>query len=95
MPAVDAMIARLEADMEERNAHIEGIVGLAQDGNRDLTPTEMNQIAELRALISGWADQLGPLRETSKLAIESRRRAREIDAELQGARQQGRVGNVE
>ena len=95
MAQTDAMIARLETEIEERNATIEGLVGMAQEGDRDLTTVEMNQIAELRTRISGLADQLDPLRETSKIAIESRRKAREIDAELQTARQHGKVGNVE
>jgi len=95
MAQTDAMIARLEAEMEERNATIEGLVGMAQEGGRDLVSGEMEQIAELRKRISALSDQLGPLRETSKLAIESRRKAREIDAELQSARAHGKVGNVE
>jgi hypothetical protein len=41
------------------------------------------------------ADQLGPLRETSKLTIESRNRMREIDAEMQTGRRRPGVGPVE
>lgn len=95
MPALDAMIARLDNEMEERQATIDGLVGLAQDANRDLTTPEMNQILELRSRVSSLNEQLNPLRETSKLAIESRNRARVIDAELQGARNRGQVGTVE
>src|SRR4051812_12213905 len=97
MPALDAMIARLDNEMEERQATIDGLVGLAQDANRDLTQGEMNQILELRSRVASLTDQLTPLRETSKLAIESRNRARQIDAELKGARDRGQItgGNVE
>ena len=95
MPATDAMIARLEAEMEERNATIDGLVGLAQDANRDLTTPEIEQIGELRRRLGELSDQLDPLRETSKLAIESRNRIKQIDAELQSARTHGVVGNVE
>lgn len=95
MPAVDQMIARLENEMEERLATIDGIAGLAQDAGRDLTTPEATQILELRSRVDAVVAQLTPLRETSKLAIESRNRTRQIDAELQGARQRGTVGNVE
>jgi HK97 family phage major capsid protein len=95
MPALDAMIARLENEMEERIATIDGIAGLAQEANRDMYDPEKAQVAELRSRVTALVDQLGPLRETSKLAIESRNRAREIDNELQGARNRGQVGPVE
>jgi HK97 family phage major capsid protein len=95
MPALDAMIARLENEMEERIATIDGIANLAQEGNRDMHEPEKAQVAELRSRVTALVDQLGPLRETSKLAIESRNRARLIDEELQGARNRGQIGNVE
>ncbi len=95
MPAVDAMIARLENEMEERLATIDGIAGLAQEAGRDLFAPESAQILELRGRVDALVAQLTPLRETSKLAIESRNRARQIDQELQGARNRGQVGNVE
>jgi hypothetical protein len=93
--AVDAMIARLENEMEERLATIDGIANLAQESNRDLNPPEKNQMLELRTRVNELVEQLTPLRESSKLAIESRNRARQIDAELQGSRSRGLVGNVE
>jgi HK97 family phage major capsid protein len=95
------MIARLEADLEERNAFVEGLIAGAQDANngqgRDLNSQEMEMIAGARQRISAVADQLNPLRETSKLAIESRRRMVEINGELQTARQRAGVtsGTIE
>jgi HK97 family phage major capsid protein len=91
MPATDAMIARLEAELEERNAFIEGLVGAAHDANRDLSSQDMKMITGARTRISELAGQLNPLRETSRLSIESRRRAIEIDAELQGHRRASAV----
>jgi HK97 family phage major capsid protein len=93
--AVDAMIARLENEMEERLATIDGIANLAQEANRDLTAPEKSQMLELRSRVDILVEQLTPLRESSKLAIESRNRTRAIDQELQGARNRGQVGNVE
>jgi len=91
MPATDAMIARLESELEERNAFIEGLVGAAHDADRDLSSQDMEMITGARSRISELAGQLNPLRETSRLSIESRRRAVEIDAELQGHRRMGAV----
>jgi HK97 family phage major capsid protein len=100
MPAqTDAMIARLEADLEERNAFIEGLIAGAQEANnntgRDLNSQEMELIGSARARIAAVNEQLTPLRETSRIAIESRNRAREINAEMQAGRQRAGVGPVE
>ena len=91
MPATDAMIARLEAELEERNAFIEGLVAAAEDDRpRPDQLQEMEMIASARTRIASSAEQLDPLRETSRLSIESRRRVTEIDAELQGQRRRNR-----
>jgi len=95
MPATDSMIARLEAEMEERNTFIEVLVGNAEQASRDLNPSEMEQIAGARGRIGELAGQLNPLRETSRLSIESRRRATELDNELQGQRHRNGMGPVE
>ncbi len=72
MPTVDAMIARLESELEERNHFVEGLVAGAQDGNRDLNSQEMELIGSARQRITAIGDQLTPLRETSRITIESR-----------------------
>jgi HK97 family phage major capsid protein len=86
MPATDAMIARLEADLEERNAFIEGLIAGAQDGERDLNTQEMELITNARTRIAAVGAQLEPLRETSRITIEARSRAREINDEMQSNR---------
>ena len=86
MPTVDAMIARLESELEERNHFVEGLVAGAQDGNRDLNSQEMELIGSARQRITAIGDQLTPLRETSRITIESRNRMHEIDTEMQGQR---------
>jgi HK97 family phage major capsid protein len=91
----DAMIARLEAELEERNAFVEGLIAGAQDGNRDLNSQEMELVASARQRIGALGEQLEPLRETSRIAIESRNRAREINNEIQNARRRNGVGPVE
>jgi HK97 family phage major capsid protein len=97
MPAqTDAMIARLEAEIEERNALIEGCIAAAQDRGNDLNSSEMEMINGARTRISECVSQLDPLREASKLAIESRNRTRQLTAELDSARTRAGVpGSVE
>jgi HK97 family phage major capsid protein len=86
MPTVDAMIARLESELEERNHFVEGLVAGAQDGNRDLNSQEMELIGSARSRITAIGEQLTPLRETSRITIESRNRMHEMDAEMAGQR---------
>ena len=96
MPAqTDAMIARLEAEIEERTALIEGCIASAQDTGRDLNSQEMEMIAGARERIGAVTAQLDPLREASRIAIESRHRARQLNAELDASRRGGAVGSVE
>jgi HK97 family phage major capsid protein len=93
--ATDAMIRRLEDELEERNTFVQGLVAGAQDAGRDLSSQEMELIASAQNRIGQVSDQLTPLRETSRITIESRNRAREINNEIQNARRRGGVGPVE
>lgn len=93
--ATDAMIRRLEDELEERNAFVQGLVAGAQDAGRDLNSSEMELIGTAQGRIGALGQQLIPLRETSKITIESRARAREIDAEISNQRRRNGVGPVE
>ena len=96
MSQTDAMIARLESELEERNSFVDGLVGNAQEAGRDLDAKEMELIGNARKRIGALNEQLDPLRETSRITIESRNRARQINDEMQIARQNGRTpGGVE
>jgi len=87
MPAqTDAMIARLETELEQRNALIEGCIAAAQDNGRDLNSQEMEMIGGARERIAEVVGQLDPLREASRIALESRNRTRQLAAELESAR---------
>jgi HK97 family phage major capsid protein len=86
MPATDAMISRLEQEVEERNAFVEGLISGAQDGARDLNTQEMELISHARTRITDVSAQLGPLRETARITLEARARAREVNGEMQQAR---------
>ena len=93
--ATDAMIARLESELEERNAFVEGLIGSAQDAGRDLNTQEMELIGSARERMGKLGAQLDPLRETSKIAIESRKRMETINAEMQQGRQRNGQGPIE
>jgi HK97 family phage major capsid protein len=95
MAATDAMIARLESELEERNAFVEGLIGSAQDAGRDLNTQEMELIGSARERMGALGKQLDPLRETSKIAIESRKRMEVINAEMQTGRARAGQGPVE
>lgn len=50
--AADALIRRLESELEERNSHAQGIIRAAQDDERDLSETEKTTLGGLRSRMS-------------------------------------------
>ena len=77
----DAMVARLEKEIEERTSFVEGTTANAQDAERDLTPSEMELIGEARKRIEVVEEQLASL----DAARESSRKARQRADDLQKA----------
>lgn len=95
-PHTDAMIRRLEGEIEERNALIQGIAQDAESAGRDLTDAELEQINRARGRISELVQQLDPLRESARIALESRQRTEVISAEIERLRGRGSLpGGVE
>jgi len=95
VPASDSMIARLEGELEERSAFLEGLIAGAEDTGRDLNSQELEMIGSARTRIGELSAQLAPLRETSRIAIEARQRAQQVNAEIMNARRGAGIGNVE
>jgi HK97 family phage major capsid protein len=93
--ATDSMVARLEGELNERQAFIEGTVRQAEDGGRDLSSGELESIGRARARIQEITDQAGPLREASRIAAESRARMQQIDQAIAENRRPGSAGPVE
>ena len=92
----DAMITRLEKELEERNTFIEGLAAGAQDADRDLTDTEHELMSEARKRIEQVERQLDTLYETRQAAVRSRKRVDEVDRELTKLRGQvDRAAEVE
>jgi HK97 family phage major capsid protein len=85
----DAMCSRLEKEIEERNAFIEGLVSAAQDAERDLTATEQELATEARKRIEECDRQLVTLYETRTSVTQARKRTDDVSNELY--RMRGRV----
>src|SRR5262245_39362785 len=87
--ANDAMIRRLESELEERNAFVQGTVANAQDAERDLNDTERATLAEARSRMKAIQDQLVELESTAELAKDVARRAKDLDLAITTARRTG------
>jgi hypothetical protein len=95
MSATDAMIRRHEAEFEERQAFIEGMIAGAQEKNRDLNGEEMKMIGNARERQAELLTQLEPLKATADIAKQSRQRTAELDEAIHTARTGKLVGKVE
>jgi HK97 family phage major capsid protein len=93
--ANDAMIRRLESELEERNAYAQGLIANAQDAERDLNDTEKASLVEVRSRMSNLQDQIAQLESTADLAKQIQTRARDLDQALTTARRGGGPGQVE
>ena len=57
----DAMIERLEREIEERSSFIEGVIANAQDDDRDLSDNEKELTGNARKRLENLDDQLKSL----------------------------------
>ena len=91
------MPAQTDADdrpsgIRDRRAHRADrgyCIATAQDKSRDLNSQEMELITGARERITAVTAQLDPLREASRIAIESRHRTRQLTQDLDDARRRG------
>lgn len=84
MPGIktDAMITRLEKEVEERSALIEGVAASAQDQERDLTANENELMISARSRIEECNTQLLTLRDTRQVATAARKNVAAVSREL-------------
>jgi HK97 family phage major capsid protein len=87
--ANDAMIRRLESELEERNAFAQGLIASAQDAERDLNDTEKAQLLEVRNRMGSIKEQLESLEATADIAKQISARARQLDGAISTARSGG------
>jgi HK97 family phage major capsid protein len=91
----DAMIARLEKEIEERSSFIQGVIANAQDDERDLTDNEKELSVQARSRIENCEDQLKYLYDARDRTMAARARAADVQLELSRMRQQVDNGPVE
>src|SRR6516225_5066049 len=84
--AKDAMIRRLERELNEKTTFVDGLVANAEENERDLNDNEMSMITEYRNRVGNIKQQLDQLEDMSRIAVETTTRAREIDMAISTAR---------
>lgn len=88
----DAMIARLEGEIAERNSFVQGLVGAAQDTNRNLTDNERQLIKDAEEAVGNCTEQLDLLYRSRSTTIQARERARQVASELSKMRNDADAG---
>jgi HK97 family phage major capsid protein len=91
----DAMILRLNQELEERGAFIEGIVQQAQDSERDLTDNEKEMTVQARSRVAALDEQLKMLYDSREATTRARTRATEVATAMERARSQADNGPIE
>jgi HK97 family phage major capsid protein len=89
------MINRLEREIDERDAYINGTVARAQDDDRDLTPSENEMVVEARKRIEAVEEQLETLRSAQTRMIQARSKAADMQRQIQVARHMVDQGEIE
>jgi len=84
--AQDAMLARLQAELEERRAFQDQLVESAQEAKRDLNEQEMALYTRAAERMTAIEQQLQPLRDGARIAVESTRRTQELTEAFAAAR---------
>lgn len=91
----DSMISRLESELEERNAFIQGTVAAAQDANRDLTDNESELLRSAKGRVDAVQSQLDTLYDSRESTTKARERAQQTQRELARMRKEVDSGPVE
>jgi HK97 family phage major capsid protein len=87
--ANDAMIRRLEKELEERNSAAQAIIANAQGAERDLNDPEKETLAGLRDRMTELRGQLTELESTAEIATQVGARLKQIDQTISTARRTG------
>jgi HK97 family phage major capsid protein len=92
---VDAMIQRLEREIEERDSFLQGVIRQAQDSERDLTENERELTVEARKRIESCQEQLETLDAAKDRTARARQRAHDVQREINRMRSEVDSGPVE
>ena len=86
MNTTDALLARYQAESEERSTFIDGILEAAEKETRDLTSQELELLTRTRERMQELSAQIEPLRTAAQINRASRDRTAEIAAQFASAR---------
>jgi hypothetical protein len=86
MASTDALLARLQGEVEERTQFMDGLVEAAEKDKRDLNEQEMTLLTRTRERITKINEQIEPLQLAAQIAVDSRRRTAEIAEQFEKAR---------
>ena len=78
MRATDQMLARISAEIEEKQKFIDGVVEDAEKAGRDLTSEEMELVTRSRDRQGELNEQAKPMQEAARIAIDSQERVAQI-----------------
>ena len=88
------MLARLQAELEERKTFMDGLIDAAQEKGRDLSSEEMELYTRARDRMKVLEGQMEPLREGAKIASDSARRTAELQEAFAVARNPNLLSGV-
>jgi HK97 family phage major capsid protein len=91
----DAMVMRLEKELEEKNSFLEGLISGAQDADRDLTDNEKEMAVQARSRVTALDDQLKLLYDSRETMTRARTRTAEVYAAMDRARSEADNGPIE
>lgn len=78
MGAQDAMLARLQTELEDRKTFMDGLVEGAQQAARDLSAEEMELYTRANDRMKVLEGQMVPLRDAARISADSTRRSAEL-----------------
>lgn len=87
--ANDAMIRRLEKELDERNGAAQGLIANANDSGRDLNDAEKETLNGIYERMQQLKEQLGVLEASSRAAQETATRLKQIDVAMTQQRSTG------
>ena len=92
--STDVMIARLQKEVDEREAFINGVIANANDNERDLTDSEKQLTAEARARIEACSEQLELLDAAKERTVAARARTEKLNREMTRMRAEADAGGT-
>lgn len=88
MPGTDAMLDRLNREVQERTAFQQQLTDIANKEGRDLTPGEMELYDRAASRLAELEPQISKLADSARITYESNRRMAEMQQWVQPARRE-------